>query len=241
MAHISKYKENFISHFSNTAVIKTEDIFSFFRTEEPNIAVSTVKKRIKTLSLNGIIHSIEKGKYSFEKKQDFTLTLDYKMKRVRTFINRNYPLVDYCIWDLSFMNKILHHLINFNVYIVDVEKDAEESIYYALKDNFTKITTAKNINNNLVDYKDYFIVRKLVSRSPISRKKIRVASFEKILVDLATDKVFSVFQGYEILHIFDNAFSLYSINKKTLISYAKRKKKLQEIEQILKSIITPII
>lgn len=60
--------------------------------------------------------------------------------------------------------------------------------------------------------------------------------FLKKLVDLCTDKEFISFQGNEIYHIYENAFEAYTVNQQTMLRYAGRKSKREEIEKILKTI-----
>jgi len=59
---------------------------------------------------------------------------------------------------------------------------------------------------------------------------------KKMLVDLCTDKEFVSFQGNEIYHIYENAFEAYTINEQTMLRYAGRKAKIEEVETVLKTI-----
>lgn len=69
------------------------------------------------------------------------------------------------------------------------------------------------------------LVSRLVTQSP--KKKLRRATFprlEKILVDIFVDSdKFFAFQGEELVHIFENIYSAYWINEKTLFRYAGRR------------------
>ena len=48
---------------------------------------------------------------------------------------------------------------------------------------------------------------------------------EKILVDIyADDEKFYVFQGQELIHIFETVFDRYQISEKALFRYAERRK-----------------
>ena len=92
----------------------------------------------------------------------------------------------------------------------------------------------KRMVDNLADYNSYILVRKLVTDSPLMKKsEIKVPTLEKILVDIACDKEFATFQGYEIQHIFDNALAQYIINRNKLLRYAGRKNQRKKIEQLL--------
>jgi hypothetical protein len=159
------------------------------------------------------------------------------MKNVARFIKKEFPFAQYCLWDLSVMNSLLQHLINFNVYFVDVERSATEAVYLALKEKFPKAMAVQNLYGTLSDFDKNLIVRPFIERSPIQKNgNISVATLEKILVDLATDKEFTAFQEYEINHIFENSFLNFSINKNSLLYYAERKKKTDKIKNILKTI-----
>ena len=77
------------------------------------------------------------------------------------------------------------------------------------------------------------VIRKIVSKSPTQKifdvrhnTDIFVPRLEKILVDLyCEDNLFRAYKGTEQYHIFENAFKTYSINLKTLLAYAQRRKK----------------
>jgi hypothetical protein len=69
-----------------------------------------------------------------------------------------------------------------------------------------------------------------------TERKIEVYTplLEKILVDLfAEEKLFYLYQGNELAHIFENAIKLYTVNFTKLLSYARRRKKEQEIKMFL--------
>lgn len=77
----------------------------------------------------------------------------------------------------------------------------------------------------------------MVTDSPIQKNEsIYVATLEKILVDLCTDKEFISFQGNEIYHIYENALSAYTVNQQTMLRYAGRKTKREKVETVLRTI-----
>ena len=83
------------------------------------------------------------------------------------------------------------------------------------------------------------IVKKLLTRAPLtktSEKKIKfyTPSLEKILVDLfAEEKLYYYVQGSELIHIYENAITNYTINFTKLFSYAKRREREQDIKQFI--------
>lgn len=225
------------AQFSHKGVITLNDIDDFYREKEPAMPKTTVSWRIYALVQQGQLKRVGRGKYSFGETELFTPTVNSKMKTIGQIINKKFPFISYCQWELSSVNFFSQHLINFNVILVDVERDVINSVYHELKDNFPKVMLVQNLFDNISEFPNTIIVRALVSDSPIQKaNNTYVATLEKILVDLVTDKEFVSFQGNEGYTIFRTAFEKYTINKNTMLRYAGRKHKKEEVEQILKTI-----
>ncbi len=200
----------------------------------PDLPKSTVYSRIRSLVNSGFLKRTGRGVYEITENIDFELHVSQKMKDVAKEVSLQFPYIDFCVWDLSPINSLAQHLINFNICIIDVDREAVEAVYQQLRETHEKVVTTKRLVDNLADYNSYILVRKLVTDSPIMKKtEIPVPFLEKILVDIACDKEFAIFQGYEIQHIFDNALSQYIINRNKLLRYAGRKNQRDKIEQLL--------
>lgn len=218
-------------------VLHLRDIDAFYREEEPSIPKATVSWRIYSLIQQGLLQRVGRGKYRFGTAQYFIPEVSPKMKQIARTIKRKYPFIRYCQWELAPVNMFSQHLIDFNVFFVDVERDAVESVYYGLKEEYSKVMLVQNLYDNLSEFPNTIILRPLVTDSPIQRNEnTYVITLEKMLVDLCTDKEFISFQENEIYHIFENAFCKYTINRETLLRYAGRKSKRIEIEKILETI-----
>ena len=80
-------------------------------------------------------------------------------------------------------------------------------------------------------------MRSVVTGSPTQlARNVPTTTIEKLLVDLFSDKEFEFLQGYELTHIFNNAFSKYTINIDKLLRYASRKAKREQISEFIKTI-----
>jgi len=225
---------NFEQYFENKETIAFQNIENYYRISEPTIPYTTINWRIHKLVRLGLLQRIGKGLYQLGKATIFVPPINNKMQKIEVFLQKRFPFVQYCQWDLSRINSFAHHLINFNVSFVDVEKDAVDSAYYALKEQFPKVMAVQNLYDGLSEFNNYIIVRPLITEAPIQKTgKIHTATLEKILVDLAVDKEFMPFQGSEIYAIFDSAMEQYTINQNTLLRYAARKNKKEEIKKII--------
>lgn len=224
-------------HFANNETFNTNDIFQFYKIGEPEIPRTTVNWRIYHLVHSGQLQRVGRGIYKIGESTTFEPMLSNKTKQIAKHVKKNFPYINFCVWELSVINQFSQHLINYNVHFVDVERDAVDSVYYDLKENNSNVMHVKNLFDDLSDWPDYIIVRPLVSHAPLqSINKIPVATLEKILVDLFSDKEFISFQGSEIYTIFQNALDAYTINESAMLRYADRKNKKANIQRLLKTI-----
>ena len=221
--------ENFnIAHLGQT--LTTADFFKAM----PGLPKPTVYSRIRQLLTSGKIKRVGRGVYEYSTKAEFTIEITSQMENIAKELSSQFPYIEICVWDLSPINSLAQHLINFNLCVVDVDRDAIESVYENLRETNERVLTTKRMFDGLADYDGYILVRKLVTDSPLTKKgDVPIPTLEKLLVDLACDKEFLLFQGYEIEHIFANACAQYVINKNRLLRYAGRKNQREKIEQLL--------
>ena len=235
----SKLQESKVKQlFAQQEVITNTDILYLYRKEEPEIPEATVNWRIYHLVQKGVIQRIGKGKYREGRARTFASELSSKSVKAAKLVGKEFPYINYCVWELAAINSFSQHLINYNVTFLEVEREVIDSVYRALKDMRYKVVRTKDIiMEDLSDYGGYVCVRALVTEAPVLKEKNgQVASLEKILVDLYCDKEFLPFQGNEIYHIYKNAFNDYTLNESTMLRYASRKEKKAEIETVINSI-----
>ncbi|MBW6492735.1 MAG: hypothetical protein K0B15_16240 [Lentimicrobium sp.] len=226
-----------IKAFEGRNTIELKEIEAFYRKSDPSIPKTTVNWRVYNLVQQQVLQRVGRGLFRFGKTELFTPQITPQMKSVCQLINRQFPFVTYCQWELLTVNYFSQHLINFNILFVDVEKDALNAVYYALKEHQTKVMLVSNLYSDLSDFDSFIFVRPLISDAPLQKvNNYKVASLEKILVDLATDKELISFQSNEIYTIMGAASEKYTINHNTMLRYAGRKNKRKGIETILKSV-----
>lgn len=170
----------------------------------------------------------------------FNPEISPKEKSISEKINKEFPYLEFCIWDSSVLSEFTIHQANQFYQLIEVEKDATQAIFLYLKENKysvfldpTKDVFEKYIteNNNII------IVKTLITEAPIQNiNGINTPSLEKILVDIFCDEtIFSAYQGNEMRTIYKEAFSKYSINRSKLLRYASRRGKKGEIETYINS------
>lgn len=222
--------------FENNEYFQMEDLFAFYQSFKPTITKSTVNWRIYTLVKIDIIKRIGRGKYKCGQESTFTPHISQKALKINSFMKTNFPYLNYIIWHISEINLVSQHLINKDTYYVEVERDAIDAVFEQLREKFKYVLKGKT-NEDVYFGESVIVVRLLVTGSPTqSITKVPTTTIEKLLVDLFADKEFEFLQGYELNHVFNNAFSTYTININKLLRYASRKAKRDQILEFIKTI-----
>ena len=224
-------------HFSHQDTFDVADISRFYSEQNPNISQATINWRIHELVQSDIIRRVGRGVYRLGKSNPFQPDLSPQIKKIANSIKKEFPYTNFCVWELAVINCFSHNLINFNLFFVDVERDAVDAVYYKLKERQKNVVNIRKTYDDISDLAGNICIRPLVSHAPLQmQEKIQVARLEKILVDLATDKEFFPFQGNEIFSIYENAFEKFTINESSMLRYAARKEKRDNVKEIINTI-----
>ncbi len=158
-------------------------------------------------------------------------------------ITNKFEDVKHCIWETEWFNEFSQHQASRRIILIEIEKDFIEPLYYELKDSSRQEVYMnpddKLINFYIAESNFPVVIKKLITRSPISKRidkgvTLYTPLLEKILVDLfSEEKLFSYLQGSELIHIYKNALSNYAINFTKLFSYAKRRERENDIRRLM--------
>ncbi|MBA4389551.1 MAG: hypothetical protein C0399_01265, partial [Syntrophus sp. (in: bacteria)] len=213
---IKKNTENIFQYFKNRKSFTTNDVYSFFSQDEPDIKRATVNWRIYELARQGFFKRIGRGTYVLGKEIGFSPTLSKKHKIMFSRIKKQFPLIAFCCWHTSALKEFFQHLAENDFLLVEVEREAMDAVFHFVKEtnkNTFKEPSRDAMENYVFDGKDAVIVKPLISEAPLQDvDNITVPTIEKILVDLVADsEVLFFLQGNEILNIFGNAMEKFTI------------------------------
>lgn len=186
----------------------------------------------------GVLNRISRGKFETGEGKNFIPEISPKLKTIYSKIKKEFPFLKICIWHTSVLNEfMLHQSGNFYI-LIEVEKEATQSIFYFLKEaNYSVFIDPTNdlLDKYLPTNKDSIIVKPLVTEAPIQNiKGIDTITLEKMLVDIFCDNViFSAQQGAEMRTIFKEAFSKYTINESRMLRYADRRRKKENFKEYI--------
>lgn len=191
----------------------------------------------------GLIKQIKRGVYRISDKPEYHPEISTELYRMASIASNTFDDLQYCVWNVGWLNEFAQHQFSVSFSILEVEKDLAESILFALKDNRFKNTFLTPdqpiIERHIADSEKAIIVSNLISRAPaqaVSYKKreVKIPTLEKILVDVFSDPdTFYFLYGIEKMYIFKAAIKKYSIDFTKLFSYASRRGKQDELREFL--------
>ena len=189
----------------------------------------------------GLLNRIGRGKFIIGEGKNFVPEISPKMKAINNKLKREFPYLKICIWNTSALNEFMAHQPGRFYLLVEVEKEATQSIFYFLKEAKYSVfidPTFDLLEKYLPSEKESLIIKSLVSEAPIQNiKGVYTASLEKMLVDVFCDQViFSSQQGAEMRTLFTEAFNKYSVNENRMLRYADRRRKKDSFIKYVNSI-----
>jgi len=164
--------------------------------------------------------------------------ISYKMKSVYSKLKKEFPYLTICIWHTSIFNEFMLHQAGLFYLIIEVEKEATQSVFFFLKELKFPIfiePTNEILEKYLPFDREAVIIKPLISEAPIQNiKGVNTISIEKLLVDIfCDDMIFYAQQGAEMRTIFNEAFTKYSINQSKMLRYANRRGKKESFQKYL--------
>jgi len=227
--------------FETTERFETTDIIAFYKQLNPDVNPKTVNWRVYSLVQLGIINRVGRGKFKLGSQRIYLPDISPKIKTIYSKIKKEFPFLNICVWNTSTINEFMRHQPSRFYFLIEVEKDSIQSIFYFLKElNYAVFSdpTSDILEKYLPNNKDILIVKSLVTEAPTQNiKGIDTISLEKLLVDIYCDNViFTPQQGVEMRTIFESALTKYAVNQSRMLRYASRKGKKEKFSKYLNSI-----
>ena len=209
----------------NNSEFTTDDFVRAFKDSFSHVSRSTIYAELKKLCDNNIITRKRKGIYSVENVKTYNYSLSEDADKLAKIIKKEYPLVNFQIWELYQLNEFVNHQISHNTIFVEVEDILDETIFILLHKKYRNVL----FNPTIDEYYRYMgdttiVVQKLISEAPQTIDDMGLASLEKILVDLFSRGLVSkLIERAEYRGIYEYAFAKYNINEAKMFRYARRR------------------
>ena len=189
----------------------------------------------------GILTRIGRGKFSLGAGKIFVPDIANKLKTINSKLKKEFPFLDICLWNTSALNEFMIHQPGRFYILIEVEKDAAQSVFFSLKEAKYSVfiePTKDLIEKYIPDEKETLIVKPLVTEAPLQKiDGLNTVTIEKMLVDIFCDEViFSAQHGSEMRTIFKEAISKYVVNENRMLRYANRRRKKESFTKYWVSI-----
>ena len=223
--------------FMQNGELSSAELFQLYREMDKDVPKATVNWRIYELVKKGVLERIGKGKFELGTQKKFHPAISNNLRSINNLIRKKFPYINYCIWDTGVLRTFHQHYPNSGFILVDVEKDVTEPVFLFLNGKYKNVFLKPNkeiLDRYVLSNQKSIVVRQLISEAPLQNENgIPAITIEKILVDLFCDDEFEYMKGSEMLSVFKNIFSQFTISKSKLVRYASRKGRQDEITDFL--------
>lgn len=215
--------------FKDQESFSRDALYNFYLQFEPELKETTFRWRIYNLKEKKLIRPISRTDFTLLYKPVFKPDIGEAEQKIFALIEKGFKELKKSVISTRIINEfMLHQPVRFFI-LVEVEKEALESVFYYLKDNGIRNVflqpEEKELQRYVNELDNAIILQSLVSKAPLQTvKKVSTTTLEKLLIDLFCDKkLFYTYQGSEMVFIFNNAYRRYSIDFTKLFSYAQRR------------------
>ncbi len=224
------------SYFEKHRTISKNKLVECILNDFPTLKKSSINVYLSRLKKEGFLKNPARGIYALRGKEVFCPIVDSKLKRLFNKIKKDYPFIEFCVWNTKWLNEFMRHQ-PFKFYtVLELEKDVTESVFYNLKEQGKQVflePDAETFELYIHNSDDVIILKQLISEAPLLEiENIVTPSLEKLLVDMIIDtKVYAAQQG-ELDFIYTSAFKKFEVNRGKMKRYAYRRNREKEIENL---------
>ncbi|MBL0321704.1 MAG: hypothetical protein IPP80_04875 [Ignavibacteria bacterium] len=202
--------------------------------EEPTSAKG--RWRISDLRSRGIVTPISRTWCRIAQERRFVIEQGDREKELVRIARKIADTV--CVWSIRELNPLVIHQRMRRLIFVEVEKGAMNRVFEEFLDqrfrNVYLETDTKWVMAHVGGSNYDVFVRQLVTRAPLEDVKKGIPSLEKIIVDLFEDGfVYGLSRSPDLAQLIRNAFTTYSIDIRTLRTYARRRGNYDHLSQFI--------
>ena len=246
MEEVKLYFSELTDALSTQSFFRKTDLRDFYQSRSPELSENVFRRILYTLEKRNLIRKIDRGVYILvnmqsgdQAKQKFIPTTSIELSALNHSIKGAFPYIEYLIWETKIIHEFMLHQPGQNQIILETEKETAESVFNFLNDRYEgKVFLQPDrviFERYILPRIENIIVSNLITQSPHQKvNDIPYPKIEKIMVDIfADDEIFYVFQGQELVRIFETVFERYQVSEKALFRYAERRRVSQKIRSFI--------
>jgi len=217
-----------------------DDLYHFYQKYDPDLNKNTFRWRVYALKNDGVIYTLKRGVYATNRKKVVEPAVSKKLKKLFSNVQTQFPYIDMCIWETSWLNNLMVHQAFSNNIVLEIDKDAAPAVFAFLQESHKDVYLNPGkyeVDTYITAGQSNIIIKNLTVTSPlINIQNITIPTIEKIMVDLFADaELFIAYQGAELQNIFQELFRFYNVNRSTLKQYAHKRHIRDKLISFLKN------
>ena len=211
-----------------------DDISSSVMEKCTNLSRKTVIWKINQLIKENKAVRVGRGVYLIAQKKKFCLEISNTAREACNVLAESLKYLEITLTDTNVLGKLMVLQPFSSIINLEVKKTAVNAVVSTLRKS--KIPAYRKNDfpylERYVDSSQPILVRPELSINPTMQKEnnVRLATIEKILVDLVCDTdIFGQYQDNELTNIYRNATEIYAINYSQIIKYATARGKKDDV------------
>ncbi len=211
-----------------------QQILHAARIVEPSFKETQLRNLMGTLRNSRLIVRVGRNQYQKvgkePKKSVFSGVYSHAAQQVIEHMQKQFPLLSYRVWELSWLNEFFNHQLAHNKIFVEVEKDGCDFVFSSLVEKFPGRVLLRPKAQELLQYgtDDGIIIDRLVSEAPKSDGEPYQVPLEKLIVDLFANKKLMLSKG-DYPAALETMFATYRIDQVSMLRYARRRNKVKDV------------
>ena len=227
---------------SHGGILVRKDFVTWFESAHPGGSVRSIDTELRQMVAAGVLERTGYGRFRLHSdvKPPYIPVVSPEMKTLFSGIKERYPYAGFCIWQARAVSSFMQHVPSVDVLILETDRTAAEAVYEDVREVASGRTVLLRPTEK--EYRLYasgapsLLVKDLISEAPVIQVDgVATATLEKILVDVTIAPEFEFARGSELFTIFENADQMCRIGKKTMLRYASRRGKKEEIEKLIEA------
>lgn len=230
-----------LRNLSDSRTYKRSEIFSFLDKSGVFVPDNSKTWFMEKAEREGVLFRVGTDSYSRieDIRRVYIPMYSEKAVEVISFMDENYPELEYVLFESFLLNEFINHMIAQNTIILQIEKTLCQFVFEALNDKFPGKVLYNPSSEDLGRYRtdNCIVLERVVSEFPASKENPHYLTAEKLLVDCVSDRIIKdLISSSEILNIFDGMIGSYRVDESRIKRYAKRRNSWSEIEKYIKEI-----
>ena len=222
--------------------ISRREILELVRENEPGFREGQMKRLLAYMIETSKIEHVGRNKY--RRIKDIANMAQYENRysenalRIIAVMQSEFPLVEYRVWELSWLNEFVNHQLGYNYIFLEVENDGCEFVFEKIMTEFEGKVLLKPDQNQILRYgsNDSIIIERLISESPKGKTESYNLAIEKLIVDLfANKRLKEMISPGDYPAALESIFSMYEVDQVKMFRYARRRNKETDLREFLQN------